>query len=185
MEVRERAPRGFGDWFAETITALSGTIAFAVLNALFFAGWVLWNTGALGLPPFDEYPFVFLTFVVSLEAIFLSTFVLISQNRQAARADRRSLIDLQVNMIAERELTKILRIVADIHGHVGSNERHDREIGAMLQSVQVEDLERGTEEAEHAAEEETDSHQHGRKLLRPLRGGPPNVDDHDAPLRGG
>jgi uncharacterized membrane protein len=151
MEVRERAPSTAGAWLAELITAFSGSLPFVVLNAAFFAGWIVWNTGVFGLPVFDSFPYVFLTFAVSLEAIFLSTFVLISQNRQSARADRRSLIDLQVNVIAERELTKILKIVADIHNHIGAESKHDPEIEAMLESIRVEDLERVTSEAEQAA----------------------------------
>jgi uncharacterized membrane protein len=151
VEVRERAPDSRGEWLAENITQFSGSLIFVALNAAWFAGWIVWNSGVLGLPVFDAFPYSFLTFAVSLEAIFLATFVLISQNRQSGRADRRSLVDLQVNVIAERELTKILKIVADIHDHIGDDVKHDPEVEDMLKSIRVEDLERATARAEQAA----------------------------------
>jgi uncharacterized membrane protein len=165
LEERERAPRTFGEWLAEGVTFFSGSLRFVALNALWFTVWIVWNTGVAGVPVFDPYPFTFLTFAVSLEAIFLSTFVLISQNRQSLRADRRSMIDLQVNVIAERELTKILKIVADVHGHVGANAQHDPETQAMLNELRVEDLEQGLSEAEEeaAARSPHPSHPSGRR----------------------
>jgi uncharacterized membrane protein len=152
MDVRERAPNSRGEWLAEHVTSISGSLPFVALNAAWFTGWIVWNSGVFGLPAFDPFPYSFLTFAVSLEAIFLATFVLISQNRQSARADRRSLVDLQVYVLAERELTKILKIVADIHDHVGSQQKHDPEIDEMIEEIRVEDLERVTARAEEAAE---------------------------------
>ena len=73
--------RGIQDRLADAITALSGRLSFVYLHALWFGARILLNTGWLGLKPFDPYPYGLLTTVVSLEAIFLSTFVLISQNR--------------------------------------------------------------------------------------------------------
>ena len=151
VELRERAPASPGAWLAEHITAFSGSLIFVAINSVWFALWIVWNTGVFGLPAFDPFPYSFLTFAVSLEAIFLATFVLISQNRQSARADRRSMVDLQVNVIAERELTKILKIVNEIHDHVSQNAKHDPEVEDMLKSLDVEDLERGTAKAEDDA----------------------------------
>ena len=73
------------------------------------------------MAPFDPFPFGLLTMIVSLEAIFLATFVLISQNRQAQLADRRAKVDLQVDMIAEQEVTKLMQLLIDIHDHLGIN----------------------------------------------------------------
>lgn len=151
VELRERAPGTPGAWLAEHITSFSGSLPFVAVNAAWFASWIVWNTGAFGLPVFDAFPYSFLTFAVSLEAIFLATFVLISQNRQSERADRRSLVDLQVNVIAERELTKILELVAQIHDRVGAGAETDPEVEDMLKRVHVEDLERVTAKAEDAA----------------------------------
>jgi len=81
---------------------------FVFGNAIFFLVWILLNSGIFGLKPFDPYPYGLLTTIVSLEAIFLSLFVLLSQNRMQALADRQSELDLQVNLLTEHELTQVL-----------------------------------------------------------------------------
>ena len=88
---------------------------FIVLHIMWFAVWIVLNMGRLqGIQPFDPYPFTFLTMVVSLEAIFLSIFVLISQNRMARQADRRAHLDLQINLLAEQENTMMLRMLESL-----------------------------------------------------------------------
>ena len=88
---------------ADVIAAFSGSILFLVLNAAWFAFWIIWNT-VPGLRHFDPYPFGFLTMVVSLEAIFLSIFVLVSQNRQSAKDRLRADAEYEVNLKAELEI---------------------------------------------------------------------------------
>lgn len=88
---------------ADAIAAFSGSILFLFLNAAWFAFWIIWNT-VPGLRHFDPYPFGFLTMVVSLEAIFLSIFVLVSQNRQAAKDRLRADAEYEVNLKAELEI---------------------------------------------------------------------------------
>lgn len=88
---------------ADVIAEFSGSIAFLFLNAAWFLIWIVWNTAPF-LPHFDEYPFGFLTMVVSLEAIFLSIFVLVSQNRQAAKDRLRADAEYEVNLKAELEI---------------------------------------------------------------------------------
>ena len=90
------------DHLTDAITAFAGSLSFVYLHVGWFALWVLANVGVFGAAAkFDEYPFGLLTLVVSLEAIFLSTFVMISQNRQAARADVRSELDFETNLRSE------------------------------------------------------------------------------------
>jgi uncharacterized membrane protein len=90
------------DRVTDGITAFAGSLRFVWIHVGWFGIWMLLNTGALGSGlTFDEYPFGLLTLVVSLEAIFLSTFVMISQNRQAARADVRSELDFETNLRSE------------------------------------------------------------------------------------
>ena len=91
---------------ADLIAEYSGSIQFLVLNAVWFVGWIVWNTMPL-LPHFDPYPFGFLTMVVSLEAIFLSIFVLVSQNRQAAKDRLRADAEYEVNLKAELEISHL------------------------------------------------------------------------------
>jgi len=90
------------DRAADKVTGFAGSLTFVYLHSIWFAIWVLLNVGILGASfKFDRYPFGLLTMVVSLEAIFLSTFVMVSQNRQAARADVRSQLDFETNLRSE------------------------------------------------------------------------------------
>ncbi|MFN2540493.1 MAG: DUF1003 domain-containing protein [Mycobacteriales bacterium] len=89
------------DEITDAITAFAGSLSFVYIHVGWFALWVLLNVGAFGLSAFDRFPFGLLTLIVSLEAIFLSTFVMISQNRQAARADVRSELDFETNLRSE------------------------------------------------------------------------------------
>jgi uncharacterized membrane protein len=99
------------DRIADWITHLSGSMAFVYFHVVWFAAWLLLNSGVGGLTAFDPFPYGLLTTIVSLEAIFLSTFVLVSQNRQAAIAEQRTELDLQINLLSEYELTRVLSIV--------------------------------------------------------------------------
>jgi CRP/FNR family transcriptional regulator, cyclic AMP receptor protein len=103
------------DWIAE----FAGSIPFLLLHVVFFTAWLVVNSVKLpGIPQFDPYPFGFLTLSVSLEAIFLSVFVLLSQNRQAAKDHVRSDIEYDVNLKAELEIVnlheKMDRLTSDV-----------------------------------------------------------------------
>jgi uncharacterized membrane protein len=90
------------DRIADRVTAFAGSLKFVYIHSAWFAVWILLNVGALGAAVvFDKFPFGLLTMIVSLEAIFLSTFVMVSQNRQAERADIRSQLDFETNLRAE------------------------------------------------------------------------------------
>ena len=103
------------DWIASA--AAGGPVLIA--HAIWFAAWIAINVGLVpGLKPFDPFPFQFLTMVVSLEAIFLALFVLASQNHLAHQADKRSHLDLQIDLLAEREMTAVLRLLRDIATHL-------------------------------------------------------------------
>ena len=95
---------------SDRITAFAGTMRFVYIHSVWFGLWIAINLGLLGAALiFDEYPFGLLTLIVSLEAIFLSTFVMISQNRQAKSAEIRSDLDYKTNIMAEREIDIIMR----------------------------------------------------------------------------
>ena len=79
---------------------------------------------SVGIRPFDPFPFPFLTMTVSLEAIFLALFVLASQNRLTRQADKRSHLDLQIDLLAEREMTAVLQLLQDIASTCGADQRH-------------------------------------------------------------
>jgi len=103
------------DWIA--CTAGSGPVL--VLHVVWFGTWVALNVGMVRrIGPFDPFPFPLLTMTVSLEAIFLALFVLASQNRLARQTDKRSHLDLQVDLLAEREMTAVLQLLQDIARHL-------------------------------------------------------------------
>lgn len=96
------AVRDAQDRVADRVTAFAGSLTFVYLHSVWFGVWILLNVGFLGAAvTFDKFPFGLLTMIVSLEAIFLSTFVMVSQNRQAERADIRSQLDFETNLRAE------------------------------------------------------------------------------------
>jgi uncharacterized membrane protein len=95
---------------SDRITTFAGTMKFVYIHSAWFSLWVVINLGLLGASfEFDKYPFGLLTLIVSLEAIFLSTFVMISQNRQAESAEIRSELDYKTNVVAEQEIDIVLR----------------------------------------------------------------------------
>lgn len=121
-----RRVRTAQDLAADGITRFAGSMSFVYLHVAWFSLWILANSGLVpGLGAFDEFPFGLLTLVVSLEAIFLSTFVMISQNRESARADVRAELDFETNLRAEL----LVRAIA---------ERSGVDLGAVEQAVASE-----------------------------------------------
>jgi uncharacterized membrane protein len=107
------------DRVADKITAFAGSLSFVYIHSVWFGIWILINLGLIGASmKFDEFPFGLLTMIVSLEAIFLATFVMVSQNRQAARADLRSQLDFETNLRAEIWAIHIGAQLGIDHDHV-------------------------------------------------------------------
>jgi uncharacterized membrane protein len=152
LEQREKVKMSASDRLADLITAFAGSLLFVALNAAWFAIWILINV--TGLTDFDPFPFGLLTMIVSLEAIGLAIFVLISENRQAALADKRARLDLQVNLIAEREVTKLLEMVARIERRLGSADGSDPEVIEMKRPTHVRELADKMEVYEEAVDKE-------------------------------
>jgi len=111
MEEKFSTLQRISDWIAW----FSGSMHFLIINGLWFVVWISINTLPLGLPQFDPYPFGLLTMIVSLEAIFLSCFVLISQNRQSEKDHIRSDVEYEVNVQAELEVAHLHEKVDHIH----------------------------------------------------------------------
>lgn len=127
---------------AERLNDLASSTPFLVAHVLWFTAWILWNTGLLGVVPFDPFPFGLLTMVVSLEAIFLSIFVLLAQKREAAIAELREEMSLQVSLRLEEEVTKTLQLVAGLYTRLGHKVGEDPELHEMLQPLDIEKIER-------------------------------------------
>ena len=130
---------GLGDRIATLIAAFCGSMAFVWIHLVWFGGWVIYNVGPwVSQPPPDPFPFSFLTLVVSLEAIFLSSFILISQGRDARLADRRSELDLQINMLAEQESTKTLHLLRQVCEKLGIDLDEDADIDELERATRPE-----------------------------------------------
>lgn len=125
---------------ADAITDFSGRMYFVYFHIVWFGIWLFINLGYLGIRPFDPYPFGLLTMVVSLEAIFLATFVLISQNRLSAEADRRADLDLQIGLLTEYELTRVLKMLDAIQDKMGIENDTDEELLDLEKDVHPEDV---------------------------------------------
>lgn len=108
------------DKIADSIAAFTGTVIFVVLHLVWFGLWASVNLGLVSwVRPFDPYPFQLLCMIVSLEGVLLATFVLIKQNRIGYLSDRRAHLDLQINLLAEREATRLLQVTNRIAAHLG------------------------------------------------------------------
>jgi uncharacterized membrane protein len=133
--------RSTSERLSDAVARQAGTIWFISAHALWFVFWILLNTGFVpGIRAFDPYPYQFLTFVVSLEAIFLSLFILMSQNRSSRQADARGHLDLQINLLAEQESTKMLQMLQGLCKHHGLPEAHDAELEQLKQATKPEEL---------------------------------------------
>ncbi len=128
--------------FANKLTGFASSTPFLVAHVVWFVIWIPWNMGAFGLHPFDPFPFGLLTMWVSLEAIFLSIFVLLAQNRESAIAELREEITLQVNLRMEMEVTKTLQLVAGLYRRLGHELADDPELREMLMPLDPEAIER-------------------------------------------
>ena len=145
----EEDARASGDErLARTITRFSGSMRFVYVHALIYGAWIVANLGWIpGLRPWDP-TFVVLAMIASVEAIFLSTFILITQNRMAAQADRRAELDLQVSLLAEAEITKLVALVSEIAVRMEVPEAQQEDVQEMKQLVQPEAVLDAIEEAE-------------------------------------
>jgi uncharacterized membrane protein len=123
---------------ADAITAFTGSMAFVCIHIVVFGFWAAANLGWIpGVPKWDE-SFVILGTSASVEAIFLSTFVLISQNRMAAAADKRADLDLQISLLSEHEVTKLVTLVSGIADRLDVRTEVDREVPELKQDVAPE-----------------------------------------------
>jgi uncharacterized membrane protein len=138
---------------AEAITRFTGSMRFVYLHLAIFGFWIVANLGWVpGVPAWDP-SFVVLAMIASVEAIFLSTFVLISQNRMAAAADKRADLDLQISLLAEHEVTKLVTLVSGIADRMGVNTEADADLEEITQDVAPEAVLDELEAAEPEAEQ--------------------------------
>ena len=154
LEEAAKANRSSTDRLADVIARFCGSMTFVWVHVVLFGGWVIANASP-GIKHFDPFPFTFLTFVVSLEAIFLSTFILISQNHETRLSERRNQLDLQINLLTEQENTKMLRMLERIAQKVGAETDDDPSLQVLDQATSPEKLVEQIEQASGAPEGST------------------------------
>jgi len=137
LEEAANEQRTTSDRIARTIARFCGSMTFVWVHVLAFAGWITVNL-IPGVRHIDPFPFTFLTFIVSLEAIFLSTFILISQNQDTRISERRNHLDLQINLLSEQENTKMLMMLQAIAEKVGAEIEPDEDMTVLAQETELE-----------------------------------------------
>jgi len=135
---------------ADAITRFTGSMAFVYLHAVFVASWLVVNLRLVPwIRPFDPFPFVMLAMVASVEAIFLSTFVLISQNRMSIVSERRAELDVQINLLAEHELTKLITTVDAMALKMGVEHEARKDLMPLEHDVTPETVLHGIDKVSH------------------------------------
>jgi uncharacterized membrane protein len=141
--------RTFGDRVASFVAQFCGSPTFVWVHAAAFGSWILWNVWP-GLPHPDPFPFTFLTMWASMEAIFLSSFILIAQNYAMRISERRDKLDVQINLLTEQEITKVLQMLQEISTAVGAGQTPDPEVQALAEATEhealVKQIDQATEE---------------------------------------
>ena len=178
IKAQQAAHRSRLERIVDRLNEIASSVWFLVGHAIGFAFWLLWNTGYLGIRPIDPPPFGLMTLIVSLEAIFLSIFVLMAQQRESAIAELREELGLQVNLRVEQEVTKTLQLVAGLYTRLGHRVSDDPELHHMLQPLDVKAIERDLLEQIEAAT----SQRHHNTMLDDSPPGP-SVEPRNSVLR--
>ena len=147
LEDAAKRNRDLTDRMADIIAKFCGSFTFVWVHVVWFVIWISINL-LPGFPHIDPFPFTFLTLVVSLEAIFLSTFILISQNHDTKISERRNHLDLQINLLSEQENTQMLTMLRAIAEKVGVDLSRDDQVRAMSEETKPQRLVRQIKERE-------------------------------------
>ena len=140
LRTKAARERGLQDRIADAITSFSGHMIFVYVHIVWFGIWILFNTGLFGIRVFDPFPYGLLTMMVSLEAIFLATFVLISQNRLSKETERRADLDLHIGLLTEHELTRVLQMLDAIQDKLGIVDHENSEMADLEMETKPEDV---------------------------------------------
>jgi uncharacterized membrane protein len=134
MESEDRSRQ---ERFVDSITSFAGSMSSVYIHLLVFGIWTLWNLGYLGLDPFDK-TFIRLATFATIEAIFLTTFVLIGQKRSNLQADKWAELDLQVSLLTEHEVTRLLSLVKEMAKKMNIEDANDKEIEELSKETNPE-----------------------------------------------
>jgi uncharacterized membrane protein len=141
IKAQHSANRTTMEILADRMIGFASSTPFLAVHAVVFIVWIVWNVPGSGLARFDPYPFGMLTTIVSLEAIFLSIFVLMTQSRESHIGELREELTLQVNLKIEEEMTKTLHLVAGLYSRLGLVLADDPELKEMLEPLNPSEIE--------------------------------------------
>jgi uncharacterized membrane protein len=141
IKAQHASNRSAMEVWADRMIGIASSSPFFVIHAVIFVVWIAWNIPGTGLKQFDPYPYGMLTTIVSLEAIFLSIFVLMTQSRESRIGELREELTLQVNLRMEEEITKTLHLVAGLYARLGVRMADDPELRAMLEPLDAKKIE--------------------------------------------
>ncbi len=141
IKAQHASNRSKMEVLADRMIGFASSTPFLVIHAFIFLAWIYWNLPFSGMPKFDPYPYGMLTTIVSLEAIFLSIFVLMTQSRESRIGELREELTLQVNLRMEEEITKTLHLVAGLYSRLGLVLADDAELKAMLEPLDPKKME--------------------------------------------
>ncbi len=168
FEAKSLRSRSLLTQIADDLTAICGSTAFLFFHIVLFFGWILINSNILpGTIAYDPFPYGLLTMVVSLEAIFLSIFILVSQNRSAYVNSVREEVHLRVNLIAEEEITKVLEVLADMREKMGIKEK-DEELEEMLRRIDTNYIEHSIQDQIDRASKPITEHLRQELIKKPV-----------------
>lgn len=139
VRLHEEAMKSLSDRVADRVTGFAGSMTFVLVHAVWFGGWLIANMNWIpGVKPWDPFPFVMLAMIASVEAIFLSTFILISQNRMQQLADRRAELDVQIGLLTEHELTRAIQMLDGIAKRLDAPRPPEPELEEIKRDVSPE-----------------------------------------------
>lgn len=139
LRQKEEKAKTTEEHIADRISCFAGSMSFVYVHILLFGLWVMWNLGLFGIKPVDP-SLSALSVFAAVEAIFLSTFVLISQNRLNELTNKRANLDLHVGLLAEHEVTRLITLVTAIASKMGVQEAKDEEIKELSQDVDLKEV---------------------------------------------
>jgi uncharacterized membrane protein len=142
MEHEALQTRSLAERISDRLTGLIGSMTFVLMHVLLFISWGLINLNFIpGINAFDPFPFGILTLIVSAEGVFITIFILIGQNRMSRQTDRRAHLDLQISLLAEQEMTMMLRMQKQLCEHFGINtEIVQKEAEQLMEETNIQHL---------------------------------------------
>lgn len=173
---REERRKPWQERLADRITRFTGSMRFVAIHVVLFGAWIVWNLPFTGLPRFDP-SLVILAMAASVEAIFLSTFILISQNRMQGMAEERANLDLQVNLLSEHEITRLIRLTKAIAERCGVEESASADLPELERDIRPEEV---LERMEDASRHETGASQPPEGNASRRIESEPSAHDHGA-----